>query len=233
MLKVENLSKEFTMHIRGGKKIVTLSDISFQVRKGEFLGITGPSGIGKSSLLKCIYRTYLPSGGNIWYLSGEGEMVNLATVDDHKILELRRSEIGYVAQFLHVIPRVSALEVVSSALITQGVEPKAREERAKELFRRLGIPASLWEMYPSSFSGGEKQRLNIIRGLISKPRLLLLDEPTASLDPVSKREVISLIQELKKEGTTMIGVFHDYETLMKLADTQLDINLKKCKEVCV
>lgn len=233
MLKVENLSKEFTMHIRGGKKIVSLSDISFQVRKGEFLGITGPSGIGKSSLLKCIYRTYLPSRGNIWYFSAEGEMVNLAAVDDHKILELRRSEISYVAQFLHVIPRVSALEVVSSALITRGTEPRAREDRARELFRRVGIPASLWEMYPSSFSGGEKQRLNIIRGLISKPRLLLLDEPTASLDPVSKREVISLIQELKKEGTTMIGVFHDYETMMKLADTQLDINLKECKEVCV
>ncbi len=221
------------MHIRGGKRIVSFKDISFSLRKGEFLGLTGPSGIGKSSLLKCIYRTYIPASGDIWYTDKNGEAVNIATADEHTILSLREFEIGYISQFLHVIPRVSALEVIVGALANKGFNKKICEEKAKEYLTRVGIPPALWEMYPSTFSGGEKQRLNIVHAIICKPRLLLLDEPTASLDPDTKREVISLIYALKNEGTAMIGVFHDHDTMKKLADIQLDLKAENYKELCV
>ncbi|MCX7709155.1 MAG: phosphonate C-P lyase system protein PhnL [Clostridia bacterium] len=233
MMEIQNLSKEFHMHIRGGKTILSLMDVSFEVKKGEFLGLTGPSGIGKSSLLKCIYRTYVPTSGDIWYTDSMGDRVNLVTANEHEILRLRKYEIGYISQFLHVIPRVSAMDVITGALVEKGFDRKESEERAKEYLSRVGIPTSLWEMFPSTFSGGEKQRLNIIHAIISKPRMLLLDEPTASLDPNTKNEVVSLILELKKEGTAMIGVFHDHDTMIRLADKQYDLKLEKTKELCV
>ncbi|MCX7843219.1 MAG: phosphonate C-P lyase system protein PhnL [Clostridia bacterium] len=223
MLNVVNLSKTFTMHIRGGKKILSFKNVSFSAAKGEFIGVTGPSGIGKSSLLKCIYRTYLPTEGDIWYTDSTGKEYNLSSADDHTVLKLRRNELGYISQFFHVIPRVSALEILSGALISRGQDRQASIERAKELLERMNISPSLWDMFPSTFSGGEKQRLNIIHAIITRPRLLMLDEPTASLDPKTRHEVVNLILELKSEGTAMIGVFHDYDTLNKLADSRIDL----------
>lgn len=224
MLQVKNLGKEFIMHVRGGKRYESISSVSFEVKEREFLGITGPSGIGKSTLLKCIYRTYLPTSGEVWYTKKAGEQINLVQTDDIEILELRRTEIGYISQFLHVIPRVSALDLVAQVLVNRGQERETGLMKARELLERLKIPRSLWEAYPSSFSGGEKQRLNIIRAVIAKPRLLLLDEPTASLDAGIKKEVLSLILELKKEGTAMIGVLHDQESLQILADSRLELH---------
>lgn len=233
MLNVVNLSKEFLMHIRGEKKIISFKNISFSLKKGEFLGLIGPSGIGKSSLLKCLYRTYIPTSGDIMYTTGPGNTVNISTADEHTILNLRENEIGYISQFLYVIPRVSAFEVVISALTNKGYNRKTCEEKASEYLRRVGIPKALWEMFPSTFSGGEKQRLNIVHAIISKPRLLLLDEPTASLDANTKREVVSLIEDLKREGTAMIGVFHDHETMKRLADRQFNFESQYCRELCV
>lgn len=227
MLQVRNLGKEFVMYVRGGKRYTSLEHVSFSVDKGEFLGVTGPSGIGKSTLLKCIYRTYLPTMGEIRYTDSAGKQIDLARCDDHEILRLRAQELGYVSQFLHVIPRVSALDIVVQVLIIRGEDREAGRKRAGELLERLGIARTLWEMYPSSFSGGEKQRLNIIRAVISKPRLLLLDEPTASLDAATKKEVIALIKELKKEGTAMIGVLHDLESLELLADQRMKLTQVK------
>lgn len=233
MLQVENLSKEFLMHVKGGKRIISFKGVSFAIGEGEFLGLTGPSGIGKSSLLKCIYRTYIPTAGKIRYTDKSGEEVDLADAPEHTILKLRRYEIGYVSQFLHVIPRVSAMEVITGALASKGFNHKESGERAKEYLSRVGIAPGLWEMYPSTFSGGEKQRLNIVHAIICKPRLLLLDEPTASLDPDTKKEVISLIRDLKEEGTAMVGVFHDHETMKKLSDMQLDLKPVNCEELFV
>ncbi|HEX9062700.1 MAG TPA: phosphonate C-P lyase system protein PhnL [Clostridia bacterium] len=223
MLNVINLSKTFLMHIRGGKKITSLYDVSFSVAKGEFLGITGPSGSGKSSLLKCIYRSYIPTSGNIFYDSELKGTVDMAIADEHTVLALRKSEIGYISQFLHVIPRVNAIDVITDALKSKGFSEDESLPMAGNYLSRVGIPESLWEMYPSTFSGGEKQRLNIVHAIASKPRLLLLDEPTASLDSGTKKEVVSLIKELKDEGTAMVGVFHDYETLMQLSDREYAI----------
>lgn len=224
MLNVINLSKTFLMHIRGGKKITSLNNVSFSVAKGEFLGLTGPSGSGKSSLLKCIYRSYIPTSGNIFYDSELMGTVDIATADEHTVLALRKHEIGYISQFLHVIPRVSAVDVITDVLKTKGFTEDESLIMARNYLNRVGIPEALWEMYPSTFSGGEKQRLNIVHAIVSKPKLLLLDEPTASLDSGTKKEVVSLIKELKEEGTAMVGVFHDYETLKQLSDREYAIN---------
>lgn len=231
MLEVEELSKEFCMHIRGGIKLLSFEHISFSLGRGEFLGLTGPSGIGKSSLLKCIYRTYLPTGGEIWYTRADGPRIDLAQAGEHEVLKLRQLEIGYISQFFHVIPRVSAIDILAGVLTGKGYDAAESRERSEYLLSRVGIPASLWKMYPSTFSGGEKQRLNIVHAVISRPRLLLLDEPTASLDPGTKREVIALITELKREGTSMVGVFHDYDSMKKLADKQYDLNIRESREL--
>jgi alpha-D-ribose 1-methylphosphonate 5-triphosphate synthase subunit PhnL len=226
MLQVRNVHKEFILHVQGNKQITSFRDISFDVSQGQFLAIVGPSGIGKSSLLKCIYRTYRTSHGDIWYQAKDGRKINLAYADDHEIIQLRKQEMGYISQFFHVIPRISTIELITDGLVTRGYGRAAALEKAEKYLTRVRIPSSLWDMYPSTFSGGEKQRINIIQALITEPRLLLLDEPTASLDPLTKQEVITLIQELKQKGTAMIGIFHDYETIEQLADIQYDLGPK-------
>jgi alpha-D-ribose 1-methylphosphonate 5-triphosphate synthase subunit PhnL len=223
MLAIKNLSKQFTMYIRGGVRIPSFSDVSFEARQGSLLALTGPSGVGKSSLLKCVYRTYLPSSGQILYRSAAGGEIDLAAAEDWDILTLRRNEIGYVSQFFHVMPRVSAREILMEPLVSRGVNQREARERAEALLSRVGLEKSLWEMYPSTFSGGEKQRLNILHAVITKPRLLLLDEPTASLDRGYKGKIMEMILALKAEGTAMIGVFHDRDALLRLSDARYDL----------
>jgi len=223
VIRCEALSKTFLMHMRGGTRIEAFRDVNFTLAEGQFLGVSGPSGSGKSSLLKCLYRTYLPSTGAIWYTDGKSETRDLAATDAHVILNLRRQEIGYVSQFFPVIPRISALNTIANGMVARGFARPESEERARELLARLGIPRALWDMFPSTFSGGEKQRINIIHAIIAQPRFLLLDEPTASLDAASAREAVSLILELKKQGTAIIGVFHDVELLSRLSDRLIEM----------
>jgi alpha-D-ribose 1-methylphosphonate 5-triphosphate synthase subunit PhnL len=223
MIRSEALSKTFLMHVRGGARIDAFHDVSFSVAPGEFLGVSGPSGSGKSSLLKCLYRTYLPSTGAIWYTDSGAETRNLAVEDEHVILRLRRLEIGYISQFFPVIPRVSALDTIANSMVARGLPRAESEDRARDLLARLSIPRPLWDMFPSTFSGGEKQRINIIHAVIAQPRLLLLDEPTASLDAASAHEAVALILELKKQGTAMIGVFHDTVLLARLSDSMVEM----------
>lgn len=227
MLYVNNLAKEFVMHIRDGLKIEGFKDVSFHVPEGTMLAITGTSGIGKSTLLKCIYRTYVPTNGSILYSARNGAKVDLASADDQTMLKLRKNEIGYVSQFLHVIPRVSALDILSGRLEKQTNSKKEAEDMACEYLEKVGISKNLWNMYPSTFSGGEKQRLNILLALASSPRILLLDEPTASLDAKSKDIILEIILETKKKGTTMVGVFHDYEAIKVLADSRYDLRMNE------
>lgn len=219
MISVDNLAKTFTLHTLGGKRLAACHGVSFRVAHGNFLGLSGPSGAGKSTVLKCLYRTYLPEGGTIRYQSAGFGEVDLATLPDRAILELRRREIGYVSQFLKVIPRVSALEVVMEPMLRQnGLSRDEARNRAGILLERLRIPPKLFDAYPATFSGGEQQRVNIARAIGWKPRLLLLDEPTASLDQQSAAIVLELLAELRREGTTMIGIFHDQELLATVAD---------------
>jgi alpha-D-ribose 1-methylphosphonate 5-triphosphate synthase subunit PhnL len=224
MIKVKDLSKEFIMHILNGKVIEGFKNVSFELKKGHAMGIKGKSGRGKSSILKCIYRTYIPRTGSIMYeSSGFGE-VDLTRVDDHTIIEIRKSEMGFITQFLHIIPRVSALDVVAEPLIGAGVDRKNAVKKAAGLLFELGIPERLFDAYPSTFSGGEKQRINIARAVITKPRLLLLDEPTASLDEKSTATALAVLNALKADGTTMIGAFHDIRLMKQIADIIYDLD---------
>jgi len=231
MIKIENLSKTFAMHVGEEKAIPCLNSISLSVEPGTMLAVIGPSGAGKSSLLKCVYGTYLPTSGHIYYTNERKKVYDLAITDLQTMRRLRINEIGYVSQFFHVIPRIAAIDILSGPLLNRGVGAAAARKRAGELMERVGIPESLWGMYPSTFSGGEKQRLNILYGIITKPRLLLLDEPTASLDPVSKASVLELIQGLKQQGSAILGVFHDYESMKTVADQSYHIVTKKQEPV--
>jgi alpha-D-ribose 1-methylphosphonate 5-triphosphate synthase subunit PhnL len=217
-LTVENLTKHFTLHIRGGIVVKGFSNISFELKKGEFLALSGSSGSGKSSILKSIYRTYIPSYGNIFYYAEDGKVTNLATANESTILKLRKTEIGYVSQFLRVLPRVTAIDVVAQPLKNLGEYEKKAQEKAAELLNFFGIREELLNISPLTFSGGEQQRVNIAQGVIAPKNLLLLDEPTASLDPENAEKVIMKLLEVKRKGTSLIGIFHNKDIMGKISD---------------
>ena len=221
-LTVNDVSKSFTIH-QLDKHIHACAGISFQVARGEFIGITGRSGSGKSTILKLIYRSYLPQAGSIWYDSAAFGRINLCTASERTIVWLRRHEIGYVSQFLNVIPRTTAREIVEHAVLELGRSQADAKAEAETMLAHFELGQDLWDSYPATFSGGEKLRLNIARAMAKHPRLLLLDEPTASLDDHTKRKVRSLIEQLKNEGTTMIGIFHDLEFMEGLCDREFNM----------
>lgn len=218
MLNLENLSKTFTIHGLSGKTIEGCRDVSFNVAENGITALSGPSGSGKSSILKCIYRAYLPTSGKIIFDSKTLGKIDLANANEHEIILLRRREIGYCAQFLKVVPRVSAVNVVAEPLMNGTISKSRARTKAMELLQRVKIPEELFDAYPATFSGGEKQRINIARAIIGKPRLLLLDEPTASLDSQLMGLVIELLKELRDQGTSMVMVFHDRSVTQALAD---------------
>jgi alpha-D-ribose 1-methylphosphonate 5-triphosphate synthase subunit PhnL len=223
ILEVINLRKCFNLHILNNKKIEALIDVNFSMEEGEIVGLTGKSGSGKSTLMKSIYRTYLANSGEINYLSNTYGLINLVTANEHQILELRRKEITYCSQFLKVIPRVTAIDVVADTIVKKESDRPAAREVATELIKTLGLPRELWDAFPSTFSGGEQQRINIARAIIAKPRFLLVDEPTASLDIKTKDIVIDLILNLKKEGTSVLLITHDEYTLGRLSDQTIHL----------
>jgi alpha-D-ribose 1-methylphosphonate 5-triphosphate synthase subunit PhnL len=224
LLEVRSLTKAFQINQAIVSRVTPFSNLSFSLKHGEFLGISGPSGIGKSSVLKCVYRSYLPTEGNILYTSSDYGVIDLASATERQIIHLRRHEISYVSQFLRVIPRVAAMDLIVERLLANGVAREEAVERTIALLTKLKIPQSLWKAYPATFSGGEQQRINLARAFIVRPKLLILDEPTASLDGKTKETVISLLKEMKQEGTMMIGVFHDTEVMEKIADRILDLH---------
>ena len=222
-LEVVKLNKTFTMHILGQKNIIAFHDISFDVERGEFLGISGKSGYGKSSLIKCIYRNYDVNSGDIYLYDEAGQAVNLIQISDIEMLDIRTRRMGYVSQFFRTIPRITTMNVVIEPLIDRGWEMEEAVERARQLFTLFDIPKNLWDAYPSTFSGGEKQRINIMRTLIDCPELLLLDEPTASLDQKNRSIILEIVKKLKSQQITIIGIFHDEKELEVLADNILPL----------
>ena len=219
VIDIRNVSKSFEIH-DVGRRITACRGVNITVHSGEFVGITGKSGSGKSTILKLIYRSYLPQEGEIFYHSKAYGLINLFSSSERQIINLRRYEIGYVSQFLHVIPRTSARSIVEKAALEMGADQVSASEKAEHLLTHFELAQELWDSYPSTFSGGEKLRLNISRAMIKEPRLLLLDEPTASLDSHSKRKVWELISQLKDKGTTMLGIFHDLEFMGELCDRE-------------
>jgi alpha-D-ribose 1-methylphosphonate 5-triphosphate synthase subunit PhnL len=226
VLSVRGLAKRFTLHLRGGTQLAVLDDVSLDVHAGECVALVGPSGQGKSTLVKCLYGSYGIDQGSALLQSAQGA-IDLAQATPQQVRALRRREIGYVSQFLRALPRVAAQDVVAERLLeAQGdavgeddgaddgvVGPRtaAAREAACALLRRLNLPQALWRLPPATFSGGEQQRVNIARGFIVPARLLLLDEPTASLDAANRRVVIQLIDEAKRAGAAVVGIFHDEE----------------------
>ncbi|WP_347488038.1 phosphonate C-P lyase system protein PhnL [Desulfoscipio sp. XC116] len=230
ILAVRELFKQFTLHVLGEKVITACENVSFVLRRGEFLGLTGPSGAGKSSVIKCIYRTYLATSGSIIYSHRDGRETDLACAPEREIIRLRRLDIGYASQFLKVMPRVPALDVLAGELRKKGWDMEQAGERAGEYLKMMNIDRTLWDAYPSTFSGGEQQRVNLARALITEPRLLLLDEPTASLDHETKQIVVRVLTEAKKEGTSIIGIFHDLDAMHRLVDRVFVMRAGRCDD---
>jgi alpha-D-ribose 1-methylphosphonate 5-triphosphate synthase subunit PhnL len=221
ILRVEGYSKHFRLHEQG-KIIPSSCDVNLKVYPGKMTALIGPTGAGKSTILKGIYRTYLPTSGRLFYRTAAGQEIDLAQADEHKILELRRTEIAYVTQFLHALPRQATEDVVAQPLLVKGMDKKQARDIARNILAAMNLPESLWNISPATFSGGEKQRVNLARGLVSRPRLLLLDEPTASLDPKTTDTVIQLIENLKNEGVAMLAIFHHPELVKRMADNVIE-----------
>ncbi|RIV23377.1 ATP-binding cassette domain-containing protein [Fibrisoma montanum] len=223
ILDVRQYTKRFDMHVLNGKRIHALSNVSFSLEPGELVGLVGTSGSGKSTLMKSIYRTYLATSGAILYQSLRYGPIDLVRATDHQIIALRRDEITYCSQFLSVIPRVPAVDVVAESLFRQGIDRDRGQQQSRDYLDRLGLPQELWDAYPSTFSGGEQQRINVARAIIARPRLLLIDEPTASLDQRTKDVVIDMIVALKAGGTSVLCISHDRYTLDRLADRRIEL----------
>lgn len=218
MIRVEDLSKTFTLHTQGGARIEVMRGASLRVEPGECVALVGRSGAGKSTLMRMVQGNYRADGGRI--LVGG---VDLTTAAPREILRLRRETLGWVSQFLRVIPRVPTLDVVAEPLRNVGVAEGEARERAAALLARLNLPEALWGLSPTTFSGGEQQRVNIARGFVHPYPALLLDEPTASLDPVNRRVVLDLIREAKARGAAILGIFHDREARAEVCDREVDV----------
>ncbi len=223
VLKIEGLQKTFTLHQQGGVVIPVFEDVQAEVAAGEAVAITGPSGRGKSSLLKLIYGSYRASGGHI-RVRNKSTWADIVTAAPHEILDLRRSTIGYVTQFLRVIPRVPAEIIVAEPLLDRGVDEGEALERARQLLAKLNIPERLWHLSPMTFSGGEQQRVNIARGFSAPFPILLLDEPTASLDADNRSRVMDLIEDAKAAGSAVIAVFHDENERHRVCTRDIALN---------
>ena len=226
MLRIDNLAKTFLLHNQGAKKLPVFQNISFQVKAGECLVLTGASGTGKSTLLRAIYANYLVQSGKI-NIRHENKWVDLASASPHEVLDIRKKTLGYVSQFLRVIPRISAIDLVCEPLLVQGKLIKPAKAQAKKLLNKLSIPESLWDLPPATFSGGEQQRVNIARTLIQDYPILLLDEPTASLDEKNRDAVIELINEARNQGTAVVGIFHDKYVRESVGTKMFNVELAK------
>jgi alpha-D-ribose 1-methylphosphonate 5-triphosphate synthase subunit PhnL len=222
MIEILDAEKTFTMHLQGGVRLPVVRGVSFQVNAGECVVLSGPSGAGKSSILKMIFGNYRCDGGRIG-IYHEGAQLDLAKAEPREILGVRRNTIGYVSQFLRAVPRVPTIDVVAEPLIATGTPRSDARAQAGNLLRCLNIPERLWMLPPSTFSGGEQQRVNIARGFISDHPILLLDEPTASLDAKNREVVVDLIDEKKRAGVAMVAIVHDDEIRRLIADRIVDV----------
>lgn len=222
-LVVSEVAKSFTMHLRDGIRLPVVENVNFSVKAGECVVLGGPSGIGKSSLLKMVYGNYGVDSGQI-LVEHDGQFVDLASADPRTVLAVRRVTLGYVSQFLRVVPRVAAVDVVAEPLVAGGAIPAVARERAEAMLARLNLPRELWQLPPATFSGGEQQRVNIARGFITDHRILLLDEPTASLDAKNREVVVGMIEEKKRAGVALLGIFHDDDVRTKVAGTIVDVS---------
>jgi alpha-D-ribose 1-methylphosphonate 5-triphosphate synthase subunit PhnL len=222
LLELTAVSKTFTMHLQGGVRLPIVSGVEFSVRAGECAALVGPSGAGKSSILKMIFGTYRCDAGRI-LVHRSSDTIDVVGAEPREILALRRHSLGYVSQFLRAVPRVPAIDVVAEPLVLTGVARSDARRSAADLLHRLNIPERLWSLPPATFSGGEQQRVNIARGFASELPILLLDEPTASLDARNRSVVVHLIAERKRRGAAVVAIVHDDDVRAAIADTIVDV----------
>jgi alpha-D-ribose 1-methylphosphonate 5-triphosphate synthase subunit PhnL len=222
VLELTAVAKTFTMHLQGGLRLPVLRDVAFGAEAGQCVALTGPSGVGKSSILKLIFGNYRCDSGNIHIRHGE-DVIDIATAAPRRILSLRQQVLGYVTQFLRAVPRVSALDIVAEPLLAKAVPHSEAAERAAAMLRRFNIPERLWQLPPATFSGGEQQRINLARGLLPEHPVLLLDEPTASLDADNRAVVVNAVRERKQKGTAIVAIVHDEDVRSAIADQCIDV----------
>jgi alpha-D-ribose 1-methylphosphonate 5-triphosphate synthase subunit PhnL len=222
-LELKNVSKTFTMHLQGGLRLPVLRDVSFSVEPGQCVALHGPSGAGKSSILKLIYGNYRCDDGSITVRHG-GVETDIAAASPREILSVRARSLGYVTQFLRAVPRVPAVEIVAEPLLAAARNHDDVIEKAREMLRRFNIPERLWSLPPATFSGGEQQRINLARGLLPAHGILLLDEPTASLDANNRRAVVDIVRERKRAGAAIVAIVHDDEIREEIADVNFDVS---------
>lgn len=208
MIRARHLSKTFQMHNQGGLSLPVFDDVDLQVLRGEAVVLHGPSGAGKSTLLRILYGNYRPSHGVV-EISHGGKLVDIVAAHPRQIIAIRKKTLSYVSQFLRVIPRVTTLEIVMDPMLARGISTNEAEGRAKAILDRLNLPERLWSLPPQTFSGGEQQRVNIARSFVDPTPIMLLDEPTASLDAKNSEIVVELIEDARKKGAAIVGIFHD------------------------
>ncbi|MEM6519664.1 MAG: phosphonate C-P lyase system protein PhnL [Cyanobacteria bacterium P01_C01_bin.70] len=221
LLYADNLHKCFVLHHQGSVRLPVLQGISLAVEAGTCVALRGPSGSGKSTFMRSLYANYRIDQGHIW-VKHHQHWLDLPTLEPHEVMAIRQYTLGYVSQFLRVIPRVPALEVAAEPLMDLGLAAEPARDRIRGLFRRLHLPERLWDLSPTTFSGGEKQRVNIARAFAVNYPILLLDEPTSALDATNREVVMQLIQERKAQGCAMVGIFHDDEVRKRVCDRALD-----------
>jgi len=218
VIRIEGVAKTFTLHNQGGAVIEVMRGAALRVAAGECVGLVGASGAGKSTLMRMIWGNYLAAAGRI--MVGD---VDVAQAAPRGIIALRRETLGYVSQFLRVVPRVPTVDVVAEPLLALGHDEEAARAQARAMLARLNIPQTLWALSPTTFSGGEQQRVNIARGFVHPFPALLLDEPTASLDAANREVVLGLIAAAKARGAAIVGIFHDEDARARVCDRLVDV----------
>jgi alpha-D-ribose 1-methylphosphonate 5-triphosphate synthase subunit PhnL len=216
LIVVSGLAKTFVLHAAGPAVIPVFERLALEVGPGECVVLAGDSGAGKSSLIRSIYGNYMPTAGSVRVLH-DGAYVDITQAAPHDVLDIRRRTLGYVSQFLRVIPRISSLQLVMEPLLENGVPREEARERAAALLNELRLPAAHWDLPPATFSGGEQQRVNIARSFIRDYPIMLLDEPTASLDAENRAIVVGLIKRALGRGAALIGIFHDEDVRESVA----------------
>ena len=222
MLSVQGVSKTFVLHNQGGLRLPVLSGAELSVAAGEAVVLTGASGSGKSTLLRILFGNYRPDAGSVG-IRHEGRLIDIVSAPPRAVLEVRRRSLGWVSQFLRVIPRVTTLDLVRDVMIGRGIAPDVTTHRARDMLARVNLPERLWGLPPQTFSGGEQQRVNIARSLVDPAKVLLLDEPTASLDTANRDVVVDIIRQAREDGAAIVGIFHDEAVRDRVATRLLDI----------